>query len=54
MVAMHTSLLMATLVILVEMVAMYNHMSLLPKVAMHMVLFAMHTVMIGVDDVHFL
>ena len=54
MVAMHTSLLMATLVMLVEVAAMYNHMSLLLKVAMHMVLFAMHTVMIGVDDVHFL
>ena len=55
MVAMHTTLLMTILVILVEMVAMYNHMSLLPKVAMHIVLFAMHhTVMIGVDDVHFL
>ena len=63
MVAMHTSLLMATLVMLVEMAAMHNHMSLLLMVTMRtsifmpmiplMVLFAMHTVMIGVDDVPF-
>ena len=52
MVAMHTSLLMATLVMLVEVAAMHNHMSLLLMVTMHtsifmpmiplMVLFAMH------------
>ena len=63
MVAMHSTLLMATLVMLVEVAAMHNHMSLLLMVTMHtsifmpmiplMVLFAMDAVMIGVDDVPF-
>ena len=83
MVAMHTTLLMATLVMLVEAPYLLLPCTSAPsesdgchahhlahghpgdpggdgchvqshESAMHMVLFAMHTVMIGVDDVHFL